>query len=77
MLPLTTCLSRLIGLFFILVAVPLVAHRQATVETLTALVHNPPMLLTLGMVFLAAGLAIVLSHNVWSGGVLPVPRDSH
>ena len=41
-------------------------------ETLTALVHNPPLLLTFGMVWLIAGLAMVLGHNVWSGGALPV-----
>jgi hypothetical protein len=72
MSPQTTFLARLIGLFLILVALPLVAHRQATVETLTALAHNLPLLLILGMVFLAVGLAIVLTHNVWSGGVLPI-----
>jgi len=72
MSPLTTFLGRLIGLFLILVALPLVTHRHATVETLTALAHNPPLLFILGMVFLAAGLAIVLTHNIWSGGALPV-----
>ncbi len=69
---LTAFLGRLIGLFLILASLCLVMHRQATVETLTALAHNPPLLLILGMVFLAAGLAIVLTHNIWSGGVLPV-----
>jgi hypothetical protein len=72
MSPLTTFLSRLIGLFSILVSLSLVTHKQATVETLTALVHNPPLLLTFGMVWLIAGLAMVLGHNVWSGGALPV-----
>ena len=51
MSPLTTFLSRLIGLFLILVALPLVTHRRETVETLTALVRNPPLLFILGMVF--------------------------
>jgi hypothetical protein len=46
-------------------------RRQATVEILVALVHNPPLLFIAGMLFLAVGLAIVLNHNVWSGGVLP------
>lgn len=69
---LTTFLSRLIGLFAILVALSLVTHKQATVETLTALIHNPPLLLIFGMVWLIAGLAIVLGHNICSGGTLPV-----
>jgi hypothetical protein len=72
MSPLTTFLSRLIGLFSILVSLSLVTHKQATLETLTALVHNPPLLLTFGMVWLITGLAMVLGHNVWSGGALPV-----
>jgi len=72
MSPLTTFLSRLIGLFSILISLSMVAHRHATVETVTALVHNPPLLLIVGMIGLIAGLAIVLGHNVWSGGVLPV-----
>jgi hypothetical protein len=50
----------------------MVAHRHATVETVTALVHNPPLLLIVAMIGLTAGLAIVLGHNVWSGGALPV-----
>jgi hypothetical protein len=55
-----------------LASLSLITHKHATVETMTALVHNSPLLLTFGMVFLTAGLAIVLGHNVWSGGALPV-----
>ena len=72
MMPLTKFLSRLFGLSLILLALALVMRRQATVETLTALAHTPPLLFTLGMVFLIAGLAVVLSHNIWSGGALPI-----
>jgi hypothetical protein len=70
--PLTTFLSRLIGLFCILISTSMVAHRHATVATVTALVHNPPLLLIVGMIGLIAGLAIVLGHSIRSGGVLPV-----
>jgi hypothetical protein len=72
MSPLTTFLARLIGLSAILVALSLVTHKQASVETMTALVHNPPLLLIFGMVWLIVGLAIILGHNIWSGGVLPI-----
>jgi hypothetical protein len=68
----TTFLSRLIGLFAILFAITLIAHRQATLVTLGALGHNPPLLFIFGMVWLAVGLAIVLGHNVWAGGTLPI-----
>jgi hypothetical protein len=72
MSPRTTFLSRLIGLYLILISLAMLTHRQATIESLTALVHNPPMLFVTGVIAVAAGLAMVLGHNVWSGGMLPV-----
>jgi vacuolar-type H+-ATPase subunit I/STV1 len=50
----------------------MLTHKRAIVETATALVHNPPMLFVVGLITLAVGLAIILVHNVWSGGALPV-----
>jgi len=47
-------------------------RRQATVETVTALLQNPSMMLTLGVIALAAGLAMVLAHNIWWGDALGV-----
>ena len=68
----TVFLSRLIGLYCILIALSMIPRRQAFVETVTALLQNAPMILILGVITLAAGLAMVLAHNVWSGGVLVV-----
>ena len=68
----TVFLSRLIGLYMILVSLSMAAHKQATVETITALVHNSPLVFVTAIIAVVAGLAIVLSHNVWSGGALPV-----
>jgi hypothetical protein len=70
--PHTKFLSRLIGLYSILIPLSMAAHKQATVEMLTALMHNPPMLFMVGLMAVATGLALVLGHNVWSGGALPV-----
>jgi len=72
MSPRTVFLSRLIGLYMILVSVSMAAHKQATVETVTALVHNSPLVFVTGITAVVAGLAIILGHNVWSGGALPV-----
>jgi len=72
MSPRTIFLSRLIGLYCILVALSMMIRRQATLESVTGLLHNPPMILLLGVITLAAGLAMVLAHNIWSGGVLAV-----
>jgi len=72
MTALTIFLARLIALFAILVSLSMVLHKRVMVETTTALLRNGPLLLITGMVGLVAGLAMVLSHNIWSGGALPV-----
>jgi hypothetical protein len=68
----TAFLSKLIGLYCIVLSLSMFTNRQMTVETVTALANNRPLLYVLGVVTVAAGLAMVLSHNVWSGGALPV-----
>jgi sulfite exporter TauE/SafE len=72
MSPRTIFLARLIGLFAILLSLSEFLHKQATVETAAALVRDRPLLFILGMLGLLAGLAMVLAHNVWSGGALPI-----
>jgi hypothetical protein len=72
MLPLTVFLGKLIGLYCIIAALVLMAHKQRTVETVRALIRNPPLLLIVEVIALIAGLAMVLGHNIWSGGALPV-----
>jgi hypothetical protein len=68
MSPRTLFLSRLIGLYCILVALSMITRRQATLESVTALLHDPSMIFIVGVITLAAGLAMVLAHNIWSGG---------
>lgn len=72
MSPRTVFLSKLIGLYCILVALSMMTHKQATVETATSLLHDPSMMLVLGVFTLVAGLAMVLAHNIWSSGALAV-----
>ena len=72
MLPRTLFLSRLIGLYCILVAISMITRKQAALESVTALLHNPSMIFIVGVITLAAGLAMVLAHNIWSGGALAV-----
>ena len=66
---LTIFLARLLGLFTILVIVALLFRGNAMVE---AAIGNQPAMLTYGIISLGLGLAMVLGHNVWSGGLLPV-----
>jgi hypothetical protein len=68
----TIFLSRLIGLYCLLFVPAAVIHRQATLDSLAGILHNPSLILVLGIITLGAGLAMVLAHNIWSGGALTV-----
>jgi hypothetical protein len=72
MLPRTVFLSRLIGLYCFFISVSMIVHKQATVIALNAIIRNPGALLMAGILGLVAGLAIVIAHNAWSGGIQPV-----
>ena len=68
----TRFLARLIGLYCLLAALVMLLVRDAWVGAVSALVHDPSLMLLLGAIVVAAGLALTLTHNVWSGGALPV-----
>jgi hypothetical protein len=68
----TVFISRMLGLYCLIVSLIMFTHKSAMVDIENTLVHNPAMLFIGGLITLVAGLAIVLSHNVWSGGTLPV-----
>jgi uncharacterized membrane protein len=66
---LTVFLARFIGLFTVLLVVALLARGSASVE---AAVADAPVMLVYAIISLAVGLAMILGHNVWSSGALPV-----
>jgi hypothetical protein len=68
----TIYLGRLLGLFTIITVIWLAIDKQATISMLPILLGNRPVMMVLAFISLAAGLAIVLAHNIWSGGLLPV-----
>lgn len=66
---LTVFLARLIGLFAVLLVVAFLVRGSATIESTVA---DGPVMLVYALICLAGGLAMILGHNVWSGGALPV-----
>ncbi len=72
MSPTTLFLGKLIGLYLVIVALAMMARRKATIDALDGMMRNPSLLLFIDIVALAAGLALVIGHHVWSGGALPV-----
>jgi hypothetical protein len=76
MSPRTPFLGKLLGLYLIAVSLSMFAHAQATVEIMKAIVQDPPLLFVTGLMGVTAGLAIILAHNVWSGGALAISSQS-
>lgn len=72
MSPRTIYLGKLLGLYCVIVALVMMSHKQTIVDTMTTLVHDAPLLFFVSVIAMVAGLGIVLGHNVWSGGALPI-----
>ena len=72
MSPVTIFLAKLLGLYCIILALAMMTRKQSAVATIKAFIANPPLLMFVELVGLACGLAIIIGHNIWSGGALPV-----
>jgi hypothetical protein len=68
----TRFIARLIGLFLLVLAASLVVNGRSMGAMFGAVAHDPTFLFTYGMLALGAGLAMVIAHNRWRGGVLTV-----
>jgi hypothetical protein len=68
----TLFLSRLIGLYCVILAVSMFVRGPAFAEAVMQLLKDPPLMLFVGIVTAGAGLGVVLAHNRWSGGALTV-----
>jgi hypothetical protein len=66
---LTVFLARSIGLFIILLVAGLFVRGGTVIETTAA---DGPLMLGYAIISLATGVAMVVGHNLWSGGVLSV-----
>ena len=64
----TRFLCRLLGLYCLLAALCMALHREATVRMVAALLQDAPLVFIVGLFTVVAGLALILTHNVWSGG---------
>src|SRR6516225_1630771 len=65
----TIYLARLIGLSSVLLVAALLIRGNALIM---ATVGDGPVMLVYAIFSLGAGLAMILGHNVWSGGTLPM-----
>jgi len=68
----TVFLARLFGLYCLIMAAAMLSQPEAFVTIVHAFVADAPLVLISGVFTLFGGLALVLLHNYWSGGALPV-----
>jgi hypothetical protein len=69
---LTILLAKLLGLYCVIVAVTMMVNRRTMIDAAHDLVRSPPSVLLAGVIAVGVGLGVVIGHNVWSGGALPV-----
>jgi hypothetical protein len=72
MSPLTMFLAKLLGLYCIILALAMLTRKENAITTVEELIRNPPLLLLVEVIGLAGGLAMIIGHNIWSGGALPI-----
>jgi hypothetical protein len=65
---LTAYFARLLGLWALLTSICMLVNPASV----SVLFQSPASVFATGLVLVVVGLAIVLAHNVWSGGVLQV-----
>jgi hypothetical protein len=68
----TLFLARLFGLYCLVIAAAMLSQPEAFAGIVHAFVADAPLVLIASVFTLFGGLALVLLHNYWSGGALPV-----
>lgn len=68
----TIFLGKLLGLYMVAIAAGMLVNHQRATATIDEMARSGPWMLFSGLVATAAGLAMVLEHEVWRGGALPV-----
>ncbi|MDR3484801.1 MAG: hypothetical protein P4M05_07810 [Bradyrhizobium sp.] len=65
----TVLLARGIGIFTVVLVTAIMVRG---VSVIAATVADGPVMLAYAIISLAIGVAMIVGHNVWSGGLLPV-----
>ena len=72
MSPLTLFLAKLLGAMLLTIAAAMAARGPALAQTAKRMTSDPGMVIIGGAMRVGLGLAVVIGHDVWTGGVLPV-----
>ncbi len=72
MSPLTLFIAKLLGAVLITMAAVLAARGSTLAQTARRMIADPGAVMLAGSVRIGLGLAIMIGHDVWAGGALPV-----
>ena len=72
MSPVTIFLARTLGLYCVLIAVGMIAARRAVLPAVDSMLKSPALLFVVGVFTIGIGLAMVVGHNIWTGGATTV-----
>ncbi|MGA9826377.1 MAG: hypothetical protein WBQ53_16305 [Methylocystis sp.] len=72
MSPLTLFLAKLLGAVLITMAAVLAARGSTLAQTARRMISDPGAVMLAGSIRIGLGLSIMIGHDVWTGGVLPV-----
>lgn len=61
-------LAQLLGVYMLIVGLILLFRRETLMKAVGKMVSNPSVVYIIALLELAAGLALVLGHNVWVWG---------
>ncbi|HML11167.1 MAG TPA: hypothetical protein VK432_09920 [Stellaceae bacterium] len=66
---LTAYLAKTFGVYCILVAVGALAGRRWVLPNIDGILRNGPLLFVVGIFTIGIGVAMVVGHNIWHGGM--------
>lgn len=69
---LTKYLAKVMGLWIVLAVLGIVVTRETSIPMINGLFSDLPLLWVTGIFTMLVGLIVVVVHNRWSGGALPV-----
>lgn len=72
MSPLTLFLAKLLGAVLITMAAVLAARGSTLAQTARRMIADPGAVMLVGSLRIGLGLAIMIGHDIWTGGALPI-----
>lgn len=60
------------GVYSLVMGFFMMTHRETMRATVMAIIADKPLMFLMAILLVFGGLAMVLEHNIWKGGVLPV-----